>query len=82
MKMQARIIELDISCLFQYIPNKKEMQPIELINSQKDHKQWTSFVFIGLKVQVYLIITLPLGSIENNRVICEYVIMRLFTLEQ
>ena len=32
------------------IPDKKETQHVELINSEKDHKRWTSFVLIGSKV--------------------------------
>ena len=33
-----------------YPDKKKETQHLELINSQKDHKRWTSFVYIGSKV--------------------------------
>ena len=32
------------------IPDKKETHHVELINSQKDYKRWTSFVYIGSKV--------------------------------
>ena len=34
---------------------KKETHHLELINSQKDHKQWTSFVYIGSKVYQLLL---------------------------
>ena len=32
------------------IPDKKETHHVELINFQKDHKRWTSFVYIGSKI--------------------------------
>ena len=31
-------------------PKKKETHHLELMTSQKDHKRWTSFVYIGSKV--------------------------------
>ena len=39
-----------ISKRFGYIPDKKETDHVELINSQKDHNGWTSFIHTGSNV--------------------------------
>ena len=46
---------LIIDILMYIYPTRKEKQHIEVINSQEDHKQWTSFVFISSKVYQLLL---------------------------
>ena len=49
-----------------YTRIKRETRNIELINSQKDHKRWTSFVYIGSKVYQLLLHYTSFATRDQN----------------